>query len=177
LALRYGARITELRYTSLEDTMQTTGHVLGVLRALGGYAVVDVIGIGAGVVDRLREQGQPVEAFNAGAGTQRLDSSGELGFVNCRSAAWWNMRELLDPGNGCDIELPPDDLLVGDLTAPKWRVSSGGRIQVESKDDIRKRIGRSTDSADGVIQAFWTPDEDPGDQYVFYDERVSISRF
>jgi hypothetical protein len=177
LALRYGARITELRYTSLEDTMQTTGHVLGVLRALGGYAVVDVIGIGAGVVDRLREQGQPVEAFNAGAGTQRLDSSGELGFVNCRSAAWWNMRELLDPGNGCDIELPQDDLLVGDLTAPKWRVSSGGRIQVESKDDIRKRIGRSTDSADGVIQAFWTPDEDPGDQYVFYDERVSISRF
>lgn len=177
LALRYSARISELRYTSLEDTMQTTGHVLGVLRALGGYAVVDVIGIGAGVVDRLREQELPVEAFNAGAGTQRLDSSGELGFVNCRSAAWWNMRELLDPSNGCDVELPPDDLLVGDLTAPKWRVSSGGRIQVESKDDIRKRLGRSTDSADGVIQAFWTPDEDPGDPYVIYDDRVSISRF
>ena len=37
------------------------------------------------------------------------------------------------------VALPPDDMLTGDLTAPKWRVTSGGRIQVESKDEIRKR--------------------------------------
>jgi rubrerythrin len=51
--------------------------------------------------------------------------------------------------------LPPDDLLTGDLTTPHWRVMSGGRIQVESKDDIRKRLGRSTDDGDAVVMAMW----------------------
>ncbi|MBN1629627.1 MAG: hypothetical protein JW990_07685, partial [Thermoleophilia bacterium] len=131
----------------------------------------------AGVFDRLREMEYPVIAFNAAARTDRLDSSGELGFVNCRSAAWWAMREMLDPAASYPIELPPDDLLIGDLTAPKWRVTSGGRIQVESKDDIRKRLGRSTDSADAVVQAFWTPEIEPEDELLVYEDRVVISNF
>lgn len=157
LALRYGDVIAELRKTAREDTMQTAGRVKGILDANEGMtAVIDVIGIGAGVVDRLREQRMPADGFNASAGTKRRDSSGELGFVNQRAAAWWQLRELLDPASGSEIALPPDDLLLGDLTAPHWRVASGGRIQVESKDDIKKRIGRSTDDGDAVVMAFWT---------------------
>jgi hypothetical protein len=34
-------------------------------------------------------------------------------------------------------------------------MTSGGRVQVESKEDIRKRIGRSTDDGDAVVMAFW----------------------
>ena len=177
IAPRYGRRIEELRRSHLEDTMATTGRVVGVLQAVGGYAVVDVIGIGAGVVDRLRELRLPVEAFNAGEGTPRTDLSGELGFVNKRSAAWWSMRELLDPANGFELELPPDDLLIGDLTAPHWRVTSAGRIQVESKDDLRKRIGRSTDSADAVIQAYWAPEPVSGPGFVVWEEDYSISPY
>jgi hypothetical protein len=176
LAKRYGWRVDSLEGFSIADTMETTGRVAGVLKR-GGYAVVDVIGIGAGVVDRLREQGFQVIAFNAGAGTVRLDSSGELGFLNCRSAAWWYMREVLDPTSGCPVALPPDDMLTGDLTAPKWRVTSGGRIQVESKDEIRKRLGRSTDHGDAVIQSFWVPDVEDTDEYIVYDEPVIISRY
>jgi hypothetical protein len=156
LALRFGDLVTELRHTSREDLMQTAGRVKGILDAHEGMnAVVDVIGIGAGVVDRLREQRVAVDGFNAAAGTRRRDSSNELGFVNCRAAAWWNLREILDPSHGSVVALPPDDLLLGDLTAPHWRVASGGRIQVESKDDIKKRIGRSTDDGDAVVMAFW----------------------
>ena len=131
--------------------MQTTGRVSGVLNR-GGMAVVDVIGIGAGVVDRLREQGKNVVGFNASERTNRRDRSGELGFVNKRAAAWWNIREMLEIE---PLALPPDDKLIGDLTAPHWTVQSGGRIKVESKDEIRKRINRSTDDADAVIMAFW----------------------
>jgi hypothetical protein len=163
LALRHAWTVAELRRYHLEDTMATTGRVRGILDAWGARpghrdarASVDVIGIGAGVVDRLRELRLPVEAFNASEGTKRKDSSGELGFTNVRSAAWWAMRELLDPASGEPVALPPDDLLIGDLTAPHWRVLSGGRIQVESKDDIRKRLGRSTDSGDAVVQAYWS---------------------
>ncbi len=176
LAPRYGWRISEVEAHSLEDLMQTTGRVVGALQR-GGYAVVDVIGIGAGVVDRLREQGLPVIAFNAGAGTHKLDASGELAFLNCRSAAWWTMREVLDPTSGCPVALPPDDLLIGDLTAPKWRVTSAGKIQVESKDEIRKRLGRSTDHGDAVIESFWVPEAEPTEELLVYDDHVSISRY
>ena len=155
LALRYGDAIRELRRLGGADTMATTGAVAGVLDAHGGEALVDVIGIGAGVVDRLREQKKAVTPFNASERTEARDRSGELGFANKRSAAWWAMRELLDPAAGSLVALPPDDLLTGDLTAPHWRVMSGGHIQVEGKDEIRKRLGRSTDDGDAVVLAFW----------------------
>ena len=157
LALRHGDTLAELRHSRHEDTTQTTARVMGVQNALGGTAVVDVIGIGAGVVDQLRAEERKVSAFNASAATKRKDKSNELGFANTRSAAWWHLRELLAPDSEEPIALPPDDRLVGDLTAPKWRVSSqgGGRIQIESKDEIRKRLGRSTDDGDAVVQVFW----------------------
>ncbi len=157
MALRFGKVITSLRHTSREDTMKTAGRTKGILEANPGMtAVVDVIGIGAGVVDRLREEGMAADGFNASAASSKKDATGELGFVNARAAAWWNLRDLLDPSRGADICLPPEDRLTGDLTAPHWKVMSGGRIQIESKDDIRKRIGRSTDDADAVVMALWT---------------------
>lgn len=159
VAIRHGLTIAELRHTAHEDTMATTGRIKGIIDSFGAdgetHTVVDVIGIGAGVVDRLREMGHRTIGFNAAARTKRKDGSGELGFINCRAAAWWGTRELLDPANGHDVALPPVDLLTGDLTAPRWKVVSGGLIQIESKDDIRKRTGRSTDDGDAVVMAFW----------------------
>jgi hypothetical protein len=155
LALRFENILTELRKHSREDTMETTGRIVGILQKYGGYAAVDVIGIGAGVVDRLRELKYNVFAFNASEHTDMLDATGELMFANVRSAAWWNMRELLDPVNGHEIALPPDDLLIGDLTSVHWQVQSGGKIIIEPKDDIKERIGRSTDDGDAVVQAFF----------------------
>jgi len=74
-----------------------------------------------------------------------------------RAAAWWHLREMLDPAHGHAVALPPDDTLTGDLTAPHWKVQSGGKILIESKDDIRKRLRRSTDAGDAVVQAFVVP--------------------
>ena len=140
----------KLNYTTKEDTMQTTGRVV-IWMKKGGRAVVDVIGLGAGVVDRLRELGHKVDAFNASKSTDQKDASGEVGFVNKRSAIWWRFRELLDPSSKVKIALPNDSLLIGDLITPTWKMNSTGKIQVESKDEIIKRLGRSTDSADAVI--------------------------
>lgn len=164
IAMRHGGAIRELRRFSKDDTMVTTGRVAGILREHGGEAAVDVIGIGAGVVDRLREDRdfrRRTMAFNASEKTEAVDCSGELGFINKRSASWWHLRELLDPANDTPIALPPDDLLIGDLTAPHWKLNSGGRIQVESKDAIKKRLGRSTDDGDAVCMAFWSDPDTP----------------
>jgi hypothetical protein len=137
--------------------------VAPVIARLGGVAVVDVSGIGAGVVDRLRELSGSaemdgaeirVDAFSAGSGSHRKDRSGEWGFADRRSQAWWGLRELLDPAFGSRLCLPPSDLLIGDLTSPRWREMAGAKIKVESKDDIKPRLGRSTDDGDAVVQAF-----------------------
>lgn len=169
-ALRSGNVITELRRWGKADTMATAGRLVGLLSAHPlAYAVVDVIGIGAGVVDALRQEGLDARtvAFNASAaarwsdGQDMLDRSGELGFINRRAAAWWHLRELLDPRNGEAIALPPDERLRGDLVAPRWRPVSQGRIQIEAKEDLVKRLGRSTDDGDAVVMAFERPDTTP----------------
>lgn len=139
-----------------DSTMKTAGFVQ--LEAQGGYTpIVDAIGVGGGVVDRMRELGLPVVAYN---GAERTELKfGELGFVNTRSAAWWQLRVLLDPDNPNAIAIPPDDSLTGELTAPTWDVQSGGNIRLEPKDRVQARIGRSPDIADGLAMAYWREPE------------------
>ena len=137
-------------------TMEIAGRVKGILAANPtARGVIDVVGIGAGVVHRLAEQKMRVEGFGAAERSDALDISGEIGFANKRAAAWWGFREMLDPTSDHNVALPPDDVLTGDLTAPKYRMQSGGRLLIESKDEIKKRLGRSTDAADAVIMAFF----------------------
>ncbi|MBW3638088.1 MAG: hypothetical protein KY445_16710, partial [Armatimonadetes bacterium] len=132
-------------------------------------AVVDAIGLGAGTTSDLRRQGfSRVIGFIAGGaakdakGNKKLDRSGEFGFADNRSWMWWSAREALHPVTGDGWALPPDDRLTGDLTAPKWREAGKGDIKVESKDDIRKRLKRSTDAADAVLQTLYDePEEAP----------------
>jgi hypothetical protein len=91
--------------------------------------------------------------INFAAGTKATDKSGKLGFVNVRALAYWSLREALDPVDGRDVALPNDPELLGDLRAARWSMQSNG-IKIESKDDIRKRIGRSTDCGDAVALAW-----------------------
>lgn len=122
----------------------------------GAAINVDAIGVGAAAVDALRQvealAGQ-VYPVNVGAGTDQTDKSGTYRFRNIRAATWWLFREALDPEHGAGLVLPEDHQLLADLAAPRWEIV-GGRIQVEAKEDIAKRIGRSTDSADAVILAW-----------------------
>lgn len=163
LARRQGNIITQLDRYSIADTMPIVGYVRNLLRKwTNAYAMVDVIGIGAGPYDKLREDNLNVHPFNASESTEMTDRSGELEFANKRAAAWWNFRELLDPAFGSTVALPPDDRLIGDLTAPhRGRMTSSGKLTIESKDDIRKRLGRSTDDGDAVVMAFFPPDKEP----------------
>ena len=117
--------------------------------------VIDSIGIGAGTLAAAKRQNLPAEGFVASEKTTRKDRESEFGFINKRAAAWWNLRELLDPDLGEPVSLPNDPELLGDLSAPTWREMAGGRIGIESKDEIRKRLGRSTDVGDAVVMAFW----------------------
>ncbi len=175
-AHRYGWGIRNLERHTLQDTVTSARQIATILHAQDGHAVVDVIGIGAGVVDQLRDRKFHVVAFNASRKSDLVDASGEIGFTNSRSAAWWNLRELLNPANKIPMALPPDDALTGDLVSPTWKMVAGGNIQVESKDDIKKRIGRSPDDGDAVVMAFWPLDQ-THEETVMYEEPVVISRY
>lgn len=154
VADREGCAIRGLVKWTNRDTMESVGRVLAM--DLNGREInVDVIGIGAGVVDRLREQGVDVNGVNFGAATNKTDGSGEVEMLNVRAAAWWRLRELLQPPSV--TMLPDDDDLLGDLVAPRYGYTSSGKLKVESKDQIRKRLGRSPDIGDAIALAFWEP--------------------
>ncbi|NMB17785.1 MAG: hypothetical protein GX980_11840 [Firmicutes bacterium] len=152
-AIRRGRKIMPLTEYSKQDTMETAGQIVIAHRETRASSIrIDVIGLGAGVYDRTKELKLPVVPINVAEAPQEPDR-----FLNLRSELWWNMRELLDPNpatNPNPIALPPDDELLADLSSVKYRIDSRGRIVVESKDDMKKRLGRSPDRADAVILAF-----------------------
>ena len=71
-------------------------------------------------------------------------------FLNLRAALWWLMRKVLDPERGLKPMLPFDNILRSELVAPKFN-ERGGKMVIEDKDEIKTRLGYSTDNADAVI--------------------------
>lgn len=156
IARLVGAVIESLQEHHKLSTMQTVGRVIAAARNDRRLPImVDVIGVGAGVVDRLDEQRYNVTGVNVAEKTDLKTNDGYLAFYNLRSALWWKFREALDPEGDILLAIPPDDRLLSDLTTPKYEhMSREGIIKVESKDDIRKRLKRSTDHADAAILAY-----------------------
>jgi len=113
---------------------------------------IDVIGVGSSAYDFLNTAGQHVIGVNVAEKATATDLSGRLRFFNQRAQYWWRFREALDPSNNTGIMLPPEPELLADLCAPKWKLQ-GSVIQVESREDIVKRIGRSPDHASAYILA------------------------
>jgi hypothetical protein len=152
VAVRDGWALT-LHGNRSRDTMSQVGLVQG----LPGRAIVDVIGLGAGVFDRLRELHARPVAYTGSGKTEHRDRSGKYGFTNVRSAAYWNLRELLDPNYAPTLALPPDELMISDLTTPTWAIITGSppKYQVERKEDVVARLGRSPDRGDAVAMALW----------------------
>lgn len=152
LAKRQGWFCHELVEFNYANTMETTGRI----KASKGLFLprLDVGSFGLSVYQRLVEQGVRCEPFNGSNRTEVRDRSGELEFLNRRACSWWHIRDLVDPHNPNRIALPPNDQMVADLTAPTFRYTSSGKIQLEPKERTKKRIGRSPDFGDAVVIAF-----------------------
>ena len=93
--------------------------------------------------------------FNCSTQSIERTKDGQLAFANKRAEVWWKFREALDPDqpDGSAIALPADPELRADLCAPTWKLSARG-ILLESKDEIRKRSGRSPGKGDAVVMAW-----------------------
>lgn len=137
--------------TATPDGPTVAGLVIGSTRDQAPIHI-DVIGVGASPYDFLSEARQQVLGVNVSEKAFGMDKSGRLSFFNQRSELWWRFREALDPANNTGICLPPNKQLLADLCAPTWKLS-GSTIQVESRDGIIARIGRSPDLASAYCLA------------------------
>lgn len=146
--------LTEVPGKDTPDPVSVVQLIVGLRRNDAGITVDCTGGWGGGVVSHLKTHNEIYAvSFVASEGSGATDKSGKLLMLNRRSEVWWKFRESLDPANDEKIELPPDTKLAAQLTAPHWKLK-GAKIQVESKDDIRERLGSSTDRADAVITAW-----------------------
>lgn len=140
------ARVVE-SYGKL-DTMETAGHLIRVRRETGADTIaVDDDGVGGGVVDRLNELDEPVRPMKGG--TRSLEPNQ---YLNQRAERFWNLREtFLDDEIAID---PADEELSSQLVGLKWKVTSRGQIQMETKEEMKKRGMDSPDRADALAMIF-----------------------
>jgi hypothetical protein len=131
-----------------QDTMATTGRIVRAIEDLGArQAFVDEVGIGAGVVDRLKEQQKRVKGLNAGRGARASKK-----YANARAEWCWRLRDAFEQG---EIALDPEaDELAGQLAGIRYTFDSQGRFLIESKEDMRARGVASPDMADALMLAF-----------------------
>jgi len=144
---RVGNVITDITSWQGLDLMQTVGRVMAEYESLPisqrpSEILVDSIGVGGGVVDRLRELGAPVRGVNV----SEVPSMGKT-YNNLRTELWFKTKAWLED-RSCKI--PNNDALVADLTGIRYSFTSSGKMQAESKDAMKKRGLKSPDLADAV---------------------------
>jgi len=156
IAIRRDNWITEVKKWPGSRTPSGQSVVTLIVELLGentdALINVDVIGVGSSVFDILRELGYNVRAINAGQTSFARTKEGLLRLRNVRAELWWRAREALDPQGEDNLVLPDDPEIMADLTSPKWGVGISG-IQVEDKQRVKDRLGRSTNIGDAVIMA------------------------
>jgi hypothetical protein len=152
LCKRQGNAVTEpVKTWKNLDLMQLTGAVMAEYQALPPdqrphEIMVDSIGLGAGVVDRLRELKLPAIGINV-AESPALGST----YRNLKAELWHKAKAWLEKR---DCVIPKDESLIAELATVRYFFTSGGKIQIEGKDEIRKRGLASPDKADAFCLTF-----------------------
>ena len=163
LCPRYGNYVSQFEVhqsAGRADHMHVVGMMIPYLKKKGAKAFIDTIGEGAGVYSRLLEE-KFTNAFSCkySEGADGLhDITGEYEFANMRAYLYWALRDWLNPKNGFGASLPPCDQLMEEATETKWKFLSNGKIIIEPKEDIKKRIKRSPDYMDALANTFYPRD-------------------
>ena len=162
-----------------KDGPSAAGFIAPLIRD-GAVVCIDSIGIGSSALDFIKGLGLHVHPVVGSEGSALMDKSGQMKFRNKRAEMYWLLREALDPTNPDPIALPPDQELLGDLTAPRYKVvtmGKGAAIQISSKDDIRLILGRSPDKGDSVAMTFAAdiPKPEPKPRAKSWRDRLAVS--
>ena len=148
IAVRQGRDIVKIMRHRGDDTMTVVGHVIDAIEEFKPtLVVIDEGGLGAGIVDRLKEQRYKVKGVNFGN-----KAKNPIMYGNMRAQMWGDMREWLKTAS-----IPNDRFLKTDLISPKTKPDSRGTIFLESKKDMKLRGLASPDAADAIAVTFAFP--------------------
>jgi hypothetical protein len=148
LAVRQGRDIVKIIRHRGDDTMTVVGHVIDVIEEYKPtLVVIDEGGLGAGIVDRLKEQRYKVKGVNFGN-----KSANPIMYGNKRAEMWGKMKDWLRTAS-----IPKDRFLKTDLVSPMIKPDSRGTIFLESKKDMKARGLASPDAADAICVTFAFP--------------------
>ena len=148
IAVRQGRDIVELKKYKGDDTMETVGRIIEIIDQYQPALVnIDEGGLGAGVVDRLKEQRYKVKGVNFANRAKN-----PMMYGNKRAEMWGDMRDWLRSAS-----IPTDRYLKTDLISPLMKPDSKGSIYLESKKDMKARGLASPDSADAIALTFAFP--------------------
>lgn len=146
------------------DHMSIAGEVSNFIKQnKKGMAFIDTIGEGAGVWSRLIELKHSEHVavsvkYSEGAKDKKdnylTDYTGAYNFANMRAYCFWAVRDWLDPKNETGAMLPPSETFKEEASEILWRFRSDGKVIIEEKEDIKKRIGRSPDEFDALANTF-----------------------
>jgi hypothetical protein len=164
ICVRQGRKVYPIEVLPKQDLMSTSHYIAEVIKRERPIQVfVDGSGIGAGVVDRLRQLNFPVVDVNGG------NSSLNPRFLNKRAEMWWETKEFIEAG----CELPPDDqhrpTLKEELTCIEYDFTDKGRIRLDRKSDIMEEFGFSPDKADALVLTFAYPVADFSQEGIMLD--------
>jgi hypothetical protein len=149
IAFRHGRTCYRIEYHEKKGPMEVAGLLASYWKDLTpkpDAIFVDKIGIGSGIVDRLKELGVPVIGVNSAARAEDPER-----YANKRAEIWYRFKQWLEDGPN---RLPKDAALIADISAPSYKTSSNGSRLIESKDDMKKRGMRSPDGADALAMTF-----------------------
>lgn len=149
IAFRRARKVTKIDTYSKKDTMEIAGICARVLKNHQPAAMfVDVVGLGAGVVDRLVELGWGEKVIPVNGGERARDPAH---YLNKRAEMWGEMKEWLEQRT---VQIPDDDALQADLQGPGYKYDSSQRLALEKKEDMKKRGVRSPDLGDAIALTF-----------------------
>ena len=147
LCIRQGNTVFEIKTFKSMDLMQLCGAIKNIYDSATeinkpSEILVDVIGLGSGVVDRLAEQGLPVRGINVAE-----SPASKKNYLNLRAELWFSIKDWLTRR---DCRLPSDDELIAELVSPMYSYTSSGKIKIEAKEAMKKRGIKSPDKADAL---------------------------
>jgi len=148
IAVRQGRDLNAIKRYRGDDTMEIVGRVIEAIEEYNpALVVIDEGGLGAGVVDRLKEQRYKIKGVNFGNKSVK-----PIMYGNKRAEMWGLMRDWLKTAS-----IPADKLLKSDLTSPKMKPDSKGTIFLEGKKEMKARGLASPDAADAIAVTFAYP--------------------
>jgi hypothetical protein len=148
IAVRQGRDIIAITRHKGDDTMETVGRIIEAIEDYKPALVnIDEGGLGAGVVDRLKEQRYKVKGVNFAN-----KAKNPMMYGNKRAEMWGDMRDWLK-----SAAIPTDRYLKSDLISPLMKPDSKGSIYLESKKDMKARGLASPDAADAIALTFAFP--------------------